>query len=55
MKPLNIPKRTEQTIKADREIIAKIKEIAKKEERTLLTVTNRLLKRALLYYDKESA
>lgn len=41
------------TIKADKELVDTIKQIAKDEERTIQTVTNRLLEKALDLYEKE--
>ena len=41
------------TIKADKELVDSIKQIAKDEERTIQTVTNRLLEKALDLYEKE--
>ncbi len=39
-----------QTIKADRQVIKEIKKIANVEERTIQTITNRLLKLGLKEY-----
>jgi hypothetical protein len=41
------------TIKAERAIIRKIKEIALIEERTIQTITNRILRRGIDLYIKE--
>jgi len=41
-----------QTIKADREVILKIKKIAHDEERNIQTITNRVLKLGLKEYPK---
>jgi hypothetical protein len=41
------------TIKADKDLVDSIKQIAKDEERTIQTVTNRLLEKALDLYEKE--
>jgi hypothetical protein len=40
------------TIKADKELVDAIKQIAKDEERTIQTVTNRMLETALDLYEK---
>lgn len=43
------------TLKAERELVKRIREIAKNEERTIQTITNRLLKRALKQYEQEKS
>ena len=43
------------TLKAKKEIVEKIKEIAIAEERTIQTITNRLLEKALKLYDQEKS
>ncbi|MFC2084175.1 hypothetical protein ACFLS9_03880 [Bacteroidota bacterium] len=47
------PDLVNQTIKANKELIAKIRRIAHEEERSLVQVTNKLLKNALILYAKE--
>jgi hypothetical protein len=43
------------TIKLDRQLVDEIKKIAKEEERTLITVTNRLMRFAIKQWKENKA
>lgn len=49
------PNYNQITLKANRELVKRIRKIAEEEERTIQTVTNRLLKRAIKQYDQEKS
>lgn len=51
----NSPNYNQITLKAERDIVKKIREIAEAEERTIQTITNRFLKKALKLYEQEKS
>jgi len=48
------PRYNQITLKANRDLVSRIRQIAKQEERSIQTVTNRLLRQAIKEYDNNN-